>query len=161
MPYSVAIAGASGYAGGEVLPDWEFLESLPGVGHKSAQRMAYHLLQHDRPGAERLAGLRSVPKGFERSKWGQEVLDAVDNLEATWQRILAARQSVVLEARNYRAEQGQFQLGLRNSTDVLDAETRLADARIAQITALTDHQIAQIDLAFATGMLLGATRISW
>ncbi len=26
---------------------------------------------------ERLAGLRSVPKGFERSKWGQEILEAV------------------------------------------------------------------------------------
>jgi len=27
--------------------------------------------------AERLAGLRSLPKGFERSKWGQDILDAV------------------------------------------------------------------------------------
>lgn len=32
---------------------------------------------HAPPSAERLAGLRSVPKGFERSKWGQEVLEAV------------------------------------------------------------------------------------
>ena len=31
------------------------LRCLPGVGPKSAQRMAYHLLQHDRPGALRLA----------------------------------------------------------------------------------------------------------
>jgi recombination protein RecR len=31
------------------------LRCLPGVGPKSAQRMAYHLLQHDRPGATRLA----------------------------------------------------------------------------------------------------------
>ena len=31
------------------------LRVLPGVGPRSAQRMAYHLLQHDRPGAERLA----------------------------------------------------------------------------------------------------------
>jgi recombination protein RecR len=42
----------------------ESLRALPGVGPKSAQRMAYHLLQHDRRGAERLsralaeAGLR-------------------------------------------------------------------------------------------------------
>jgi ribonuclease D len=27
--------------------------------------------------AERLAGLRSLPKGFERSKWGEGILDAV------------------------------------------------------------------------------------
>jgi recombination protein RecR len=33
----------------------EGLRCLPGVGPKSAQRMAYHLLQRDRRGAERLA----------------------------------------------------------------------------------------------------------
>lgn len=31
------------------------LRRLPGVGQKSAQRMAYHLLQHDRDGAQRIA----------------------------------------------------------------------------------------------------------
>jgi recombination protein RecR len=35
------------------------LEALPGVGPKSAQRMAYHLLQHDPSGAERLAAALS------------------------------------------------------------------------------------------------------
>lgn len=34
----------------------EALRRLPGVGVKSAQRMAFHLLQHDRDGARRLAG---------------------------------------------------------------------------------------------------------
>jgi recombination protein RecR len=33
----------------------EALRVLPGVGAKSAQRMAFHLLQHDREGARRLA----------------------------------------------------------------------------------------------------------
>lgn len=32
----------------------EALRALPGVGPKSAQRIAYHLMQHDREGAERL-----------------------------------------------------------------------------------------------------------
>jgi len=32
------------------------LRRLPGIGVKSAQRMAYHLLQHDRAAAERLSG---------------------------------------------------------------------------------------------------------
>jgi len=32
----------------------EALRCLPGVGPKSAQRMAYHLLQHDRKGAQHL-----------------------------------------------------------------------------------------------------------
>src|SRR5450432_2570290 len=33
----------------------EALRRLPGVGVKSAQRMAWHLLQHDREGARRIA----------------------------------------------------------------------------------------------------------
>jgi recombination protein RecR len=37
----------------EILVD--ALRCLPGVGPKSAQRMAFHLLQRDRPGAERLS----------------------------------------------------------------------------------------------------------
>jgi len=36
------------------------LRCLPGVGPKSAQRMALHLLQHDRDGARRLARALSV-----------------------------------------------------------------------------------------------------
>ncbi|MDH3209166.1 MAG: recombination protein RecR, partial [Burkholderiaceae bacterium] len=31
------------------------LRRLPGVGVKSAQRMAFHLLQHDRAGAQQIA----------------------------------------------------------------------------------------------------------
>jgi len=39
----------------------ESLRRLPGVGVKSAQRMAFHLLQHDREGAQRLgAALQSA-----------------------------------------------------------------------------------------------------
>lgn len=34
----------------------ESLRCLPGVGPKSAQRMAYHLLQRDQKGAQKLAG---------------------------------------------------------------------------------------------------------
>jgi outer membrane protein TolC len=91
----------------------------------------------------------------------EEVLGALDNLEMTWQRIGATMETVFAEGRNYEAEQGEYQLGLRNSTEVLDAEDRLAEARIAEAVAIVDYQIAQVDLAFATGMLLGAAKVSW
>ncbi len=39
------------------------LRCLPGVGPKSAQRMAYHLLQRDRPGASRLASALAAALG--------------------------------------------------------------------------------------------------
>jgi outer membrane protein TolC len=90
-----------------------------------------------------------------------EVYNAVDALDANWQRILAARQRVLLAARVVDAETRQFERGLRTSTDVLDAQTRLADARVSEISAVVTYQVAQIDLAFATGTVLGAANITW
>lgn len=91
----------------------------------------------------------------------QEVHDAVDQIESAWQRILAGRQSVVLNTRALQAEQRQFDVGRSTSNDVLDADTRLAEARLTELQALTDYQIAQVDLAFATGTLLGLARVEW
>ncbi|MHC4843518.1 MAG: TolC family protein, partial [Planctomycetota bacterium] len=90
-----------------------------------------------------------------------EVLNAIDQLEANWQRILAARQNVLLQGRLFKAEQRQFELGLRTSTDVLDAQTKFAEAQSSEILALAQYQISQVDLAFATGTLLGAAKVQW
>ncbi|MDB5332509.1 MAG: hypothetical protein JWP03_3660 [Phycisphaerales bacterium] len=91
----------------------------------------------------------------------QEVFNAADTLETDWQRILAAHKRVELAARVTDVEIRQFNLGLRTSTDVLDAQTRLADAQSSEISAITDYQIAQVDIAFATGTVLGASRVHW
>jgi outer membrane protein len=90
-----------------------------------------------------------------------EVLKAVDQLEANWQRILASRQNTILAGRLFQAEKRQFELGLRTSTDVLDAQTKFAEAQSAEIRALAEYQITQVDLAFATGTLLGAAKVDW
>jgi outer membrane protein TolC len=90
-----------------------------------------------------------------------EVLNAIDQLEANWQRILAGRQNAVLAGRLFEAENRQFELGLRTSTDVLDAQTKFAEAQSAEILALAEYQIARVDLAFATGTLLGASKVRW
>ncbi|MCB9845075.1 MAG: TolC family protein [Phycisphaeraceae bacterium] len=91
----------------------------------------------------------------------QEIHDVVDRIEAGWQRIIAARQSVVLDRRTFEAETRQFQAERSTSTDVLDAAARLADAQSREIDAIVEYQIAQIDLAVATGSLLGAARVQW
>ncbi len=90
-----------------------------------------------------------------------EVLTAVDQLEANWQRILASRQNAILSGRLFKAEKRQFELGLRTSTDVLDAQTKFSEAQSGEIRALGEYQIAQVDLAFATGTLLGAAKVQW
>jgi outer membrane protein TolC len=91
----------------------------------------------------------------------REVLDAIDEIESAWQRIFAARQSVILNTRTLQAEQRQFDVGETTSTDVLDANTRLSDAQLQEINAVVEYQIAQVDLAFATGTLLGAARVEF
>ncbi|MFO0961844.1 MAG: TolC family protein [Phycisphaerales bacterium] len=91
----------------------------------------------------------------------QEVLNAVDNLETAWQRILAARLESILAARTYEAEKRQFEVGLRTSTDVLDAAARLGDSQSREVNALAGYEIALIDAAFATGTVVGGTRVRW
>ncbi|GJM18641.1 MAG: hypothetical protein DHS20C14_08540 [Phycisphaeraceae bacterium] len=91
----------------------------------------------------------------------QEVHDAIDTIESGWNRILAGRQSVILNTRSLDAERRQFGVGRSTSNDVLDADARLAEARLTELQALTDYQIAQVDLAFATGTLLGHARVEW
>ena len=90
-----------------------------------------------------------------------EVLNAIDQLEANWQRILAGRQNSILAARLFEAEKRNFEIGLSTSTDVLNAQTKFADAQRTEILALTEYQIALVDLAYATGTLLGAAKVHW
>ncbi len=89
----------------------------------------------------------------------QEVLNAADTVENTWRRILAARLESVLAGRTLEGERRQFDVGLRTSTDVLDAAARVADAQSREVDALAGYQIALIDLAFATGTTLGSSGI--
>lgn len=91
----------------------------------------------------------------------REVYDAIDQLNSTWNRIIAAQQAVQLSARVLEAEQRQFDVGRSTTTDVLDADANLANARLTEIRAVVEYQIAQIDLAFATGTLLGQNKVDW
>ena len=90
-----------------------------------------------------------------RLKIRQEVYDAADVLEQNWQRILAARQNVIAAGANYEAEQRLFREGLRTAQDVLVALQQLGKARQKEVGTIAAYQVAQIDLAYATGTLLG------
>jgi outer membrane protein TolC len=91
----------------------------------------------------------------------QDVYDALDRFDENWRQIVVARRGVVVAAENYRAEQQQFGLGLRTSIDVLDAAARLAEAQVSEIRAIADYEIAKVDLAVATGTLLGQDGVCW
>jgi outer membrane protein TolC len=89
----------------------------------------------------------------------QDVLNALDDMASGWQRVIAARERVRLATRTLHAEERQFGVGRTTSTDVLDATTRLADAQLSELSALVDYQLAQVNLAVATGTLLGQARV--
>ena len=104
---------------------------------------------------------RLFTKENRRMQIQTEVLGAIEQLEANWQSILAGRQNSILAGRLYEAEKRQFVVGLRTATDVLDAQAKFANAQSTEISALTEYEIAQVDLAYATGTLLGATKVRW
>ena len=129
------------------------LELVIPLGNKAAEsslRAAYHSR------IQTLASKENREKIIE-----VEVLDALDQLESNWQRILAARQSTILQERLYQAEIRQFENELRTSTDVLEAQTNFTNAQSTEINALAEYQIALVDLAYATGTLLGAAQVDW
>jgi outer membrane protein TolC len=97
----------------------------------------------------------------QRQSIQQEVLDAIDRVASAWQRIIAAQQSAILAGRTLDGERRQFDAGTRTSTDVLDASARLADAQSQEVRALSDYRLALVDLAVATGTVLGDADIRW
>ncbi len=91
----------------------------------------------------------------------REIFDALDQVEQNWQRILANRQNVILAGLNYQAEIRQFTEGFRTMTEVLEMLTKLGEAQVREVKAVADYQIALIDLAYATGTLLGYSKTGW
>ncbi len=91
----------------------------------------------------------------------KEIYDAVDQVEQNWQRILAARQQVLIAGINYEAELKQFNEGLRTMTEVLETLTRLGEAQIKEIKAIGDYQVSLVDTAYATGTLLGYSKLDF
>lgn len=157
--YNINGLGASFSDSLSMLPDRNFEDHTVGLSVQVplgnvAARSAYNQAVYTR--IQRLA-----TKAQRRAQVVNEVFNALDQLDANWQRVLASGRSVLLQARLLEAEQRQFDIGLRTSTDVLDAQASYANARTEEIRALTEYQIAQVDIAFATGTLLGADRVRW
>ncbi len=157
--YNISGLGASQSDSFDMLFDSDFVDHRVGVqlvvpiGSQAARSQLQQAIYQRRQRLATRANRENLIK--------LEVLNAADQVEANWQRILAARQNTVVNARLYEAEQREFEVGMSTSTDVLDAQFNFANARSAEIVALTEYQIALVDLAHATGTVLGAARIQW
>ena len=104
---------------------------------------------------------RLLTKNLQTLTVKKEIYDALDYVDQNWQRILTARQQVLIAGLNYDAELKQFNEGLRTMTEVLETLTRLGEAQIKEVRAISDYQIALVDMAYATGTLIGYSKLSF
>ena len=104
---------------------------------------------------------RLATKSLQQLTVKKEIFDALDQVDQQWQRILAARQQVLIAGINYDAELKQFNEGLRTMTEVLETLTRLGEAQIKEVRAISDYQISLVDTAYATGTLLGYSKLNF
>ena len=44
-------------------------------------------------------------------------------------------------------------------TEVLETLTKLGEAQVKEVKAIADYQVALVDLSYATGTLLGYSRV--
>ena len=138
---------------------WRFSDWSVGVRMEMPLTNELRRAQLDRAVQERLQ--RLTTQQLRELSVRREIYDALDQVAQNWQRILAARQNVLLAGLNYDAELKQFSEGLRTMTEVLETLTRLGEAQLREVRAIGDYQVSIIDLAFATGTLLGHSRIGW
>lgn len=89
----------------------------------------------------------------------QDVENAVDRLAQSWQLIEASVQEMAMSRRIYDGEVKQFEGGVRTSTEVLAAAQFLANAQIRNLQAISDYEIAKVELAYATGTHLGYSEV--
>ena len=91
----------------------------------------------------------------------QQVYDAIDRVELSWERYLIARESVTTAQKTFDGETKIFMSGKSTSINVLITISNLGDAQSQEVQAATDYQIAKVDLALAVGAMLGYGQVDW
>jgi outer membrane protein len=159
LDYSYTAAGQAGSTGGA----FDDVFDRPTEDHAVGVSAVVPLGNRAAQARLRRARLERIRNQMDRERIGQfvrqEVYEAADGLKQNWRRILAAEQGAVTAYRDYQVEQQQFQLGVSNSTAVLYAASRLADAQLRRIRAFVGYEVAQVRVARATGTLLGRGNI--
>jgi outer membrane protein len=87
----------------------------------------------------------------QRAQVEQDVRLALQTITTAAEQVRAAGQALILAERELQMARDRFAAGLGDNIEVVNAQTSLADARDAQITALSTHTAARINLASAMG----------
>lgn len=155
-----ALSGSGGRFGdiGQDLFDGRYRDWSVGLKFEMPVSNEARKAKLDRAIAQRMQ--RLTTKTLQSLTVKREIHDALDKVEQNWQRIIAARQQVLVAGINYEAELKQFNEGLRTMTEVLETLTRLGEAQLKEIRAISDYQVSLVDMAYATGTVLGHGQIS-
>lgn len=87
----------------------------------------------------------------QRDQVEQDVRLALLTIATAAEQVRAADQALRLAENELRMARDRFAAGIGDNIEVVNAQTSLADARDAQITALSTHAAARINLASAMG----------
>jgi outer membrane protein TolC len=127
--------------------------SVPLAGNQQAR---YQALQSALILSQTTANRQALTQAIQ-----EEVLNAANGVELHWQRILSNRTAVARAQETYDDNKLEFQLGTITSTELLLTLDQLAQAQSALVFSLSDFQNALVDLAFATGTVLGQGGVLW
>ena len=83
-----------------------------------------------------------------------EVEKSLGDVNSGYKRIQTSQQGKILAEENLRLQEKRFQVGLITQKDVIDFQSRLIDARGAELRAVTDYNNAIAKLKLAEGTLL-------
>lgn len=86
-----------------------------------------------------------------RGQVEEDVRLSLSTLRTSAVQVLAANESVTLAQRELEMARDRFQAGVGDNLEVVSAQTTLANARDAQVTALAQHNAARLNLAAALG----------
>jgi outer membrane protein TolC len=86
-----------------------------------------------------------------RGQVEEDVRLALTTLRTAAVQVRAAEESVTLAQRELEMARDRFRAGVGDNLEVITAQTSLANARIAQVTALAQHNAARLNLAAALG----------
>ncbi len=86
-----------------------------------------------------------------RGQVEEDVRLALTTLRTAAVQVRAADESVTLAQRELEMARDRFRAGVGDNLEVITAQTSLANARIAQVTALAQHNAARLNLAAALG----------
>ena len=86
-----------------------------------------------------------------RGQVEEDVRLALTTLRTAAVQVRAADESVVLAQRELEMARDRFRAGVGDNLEVVTAQTSLANARVAQVTSLAQHNAARLNLAAALG----------